>query len=751
MKDTTATISQKGKSPSSQTIVKAAALALLVSSATIALDAARTPAHAQDGGVTWLDTIAVVGTRTETSVQDNPASVTVVDQEEIAKKSGESIADMLRDVPGVEVVDDSIPGMKRLSIRGESSRRVTILVDGQEITDHSNYGTPILIDPSNVERIEVVRGPASVLHGAKAIGGVVNIITKKGADKPVQFETGGTYYSGTAGWQGWAAVSGTVGNFDYRFSGSLDDHGDRRVPDGRYTSTGRLEDTPFSNDYLSAHLGYTFGEAGNHYIAVKAEQHRLSTKSWIGEIDPSITHFSIDLPQRDRRKVGIYYDGKDLGPVIKNVHLDAYYQTVDRLFMNDVETYTPAAPPATPFATTTRVGSTSDDKNVNFGGTAQVDMQFHPDHYTIFGISYLSDQLSSAKDTNVYNSIARPTPPGPLNMYVHAKSLNDATIDTVSGFAQNEWSFHDDFKLTTGARYYYTSITHDKYMVGSAVSPIAPPAAPGLASGTTSPDKSDGRLVTSTGLTYTGIENTTLRALYSEGYITPSLVQMFMLTSGGGITINGNPDLEAETSRSFELGARYNTGDVIIDGTVFYTQAKNYITTTPDPAGAIGDLTYVNANRATTYGLELAAEYTIPGTALTPYVSGAWMRRMIEMEEATFSWSTYNSNTPALSGRFGVRWQGEVANHNAWADLYARVGSGAKQTTWSATDGFETDSVPGYATLNFAFGGSFGGEDDDRFRYAVNFNNILDKEYRSSLAELPGIGRSVEVSLRMKF
>lgn len=746
MNNHTTVISQKAERPSSQTIIRAAAAALLVSSAGVAIDVAHTQAHAQDG-VTWLDTIAVVGTRTATSVQDNPASVTVVDQEEIAKKSGESIADMLRDVPGVEVVDDSIPGMKRLSIRGESSRRVTVLVDGQEITDHSNYGTPILIDPSNVERIEVVRGPASVLHGAKAIGGVVNIITKRGADKPVQFETGGTYYSGTAGWQGWAAVSGTVGNFDYRFSGSLDDHGDRRVPNGRYTSTGKLDGTPFNNDYLSAHLGYTFGEAGNHYIALKAEQHRLSTKSWPGELDPSITHFSIDLPQRDRRKIGIYYDGKDLGPILKNVHLDAYYQTVDRLFMNDVETVTSSGP----VTTTTRVGSKSDDENVNIGGTAQVDMQFHPDHYTIFGISYLSDQLTAAKDTNVYNHVDRPPPLSDITMNVYAKSLNDATINTVSGFAQNEWSFHDDFKLTTGARYYYTSITHDKYMVGSAVSPIAPPPAPALASGPTSPDKSDGRLVTSAGLTYTGIENTTLRALYSEGYITPSLVQMFMLTSGGGITINGNPDLEAETSRSFELGARYNTGDVVIDGTVFYTQAKNYITTAPDPAGAIGDLTYINANRATTYGLELAAEYTIPGTAFTPYVSGAWMRRMIEMEEATFSWSTYNSNTPALSGRLGVRWEGEVANHNAWADLYARVGSGAKQTTWSASGGFETDSVPGYATLNFAFGGAFGGEDDDRFRYAVNFNNILNKEYRSSLAELPGVGRSVEVSLRMKF
>ena len=737
MNDTATLASQKGKNPSSQTILKAAALALLFSTAGIAIDAARTQAHAQDSA-TWLDTIAVVGTRTETSVQDNPASVTVVGEEEIARKSGESIADMLRDVPGVQVVDDSIPGMKRLSIRGESSRRVTILVDGQEITDHSDYGTPLLIDPSNVERIEVVRGPASVLHGAKAIGGVVNIITKRGADKPLQIETGGTYYSGTDGWQGWAAASGTVGNFDYRFSGSLDDHGDRRVPNGRYTSTSQLEDTPFSNDYLSAHLGYTFGDAGNHYIALKAEQHRLSTKNWIAELPEGATHFSIDLPQRDRRKIGLYYDGTDISDVVRKVHVDTYYQTVDRLFENDVEIQPLPG-------RSRRVMSTSDDRNVNYGGTAQVDLQFHPDHYTIVGLHYLADNLRADKtSTTVLTGFA------PFPVTSIAAGADDATIHTVSAFAQNEWSFAEDFKLTTGARYYYTMVSHDLSLDGtsSAMWPSVPPPVT-LTPSATSPDKSDGRLVTSAGLTYSGIENTTLRALYSEGYITPSLVQMFMVTTGGGQTINGNPDLDPETSRSFELGARYNTGDVIIDGTVFYTQARNYITTTPE--GSSGEWTYINANRATTFGLELAAEYTIPGTAFTPYVSGAWMRREIEMQEAAFSWSTYNSNTPALSGRLGVRWEGEVANHNAWADLYTRVGSGAKQTTWSASDGFETDSVPAYATLNFAFGGSFGGDDEDRFRYAVNFNNILNKEYRSSLGELPGVGRSVEVSLRMKF
>lgn len=715
---------------SRKAIVQVASGALLLSVAPLAMDVAQ----AQDG-TTWLDTITIVGTRTEVSVQDNPASVTVVDQEELKRKAPESIAEMLRDVPGVEVVDASAPGMKRIRIRGESSRRVTILVDGQEITDHSTYGTPLLVDPSNVERIDVVRGPASVLYGAKAIGGVINIITKRGAAKPIEAEVGGGYYSGTDGWQGWAAVSGTVDNFDYRFSGGLDDHGDRKVPVGQYTSTGRLDGSSFNNDNLSAHLGYTFGEKGNHYIALKAEQHRLSTESWTdpSDLGASTRYFNIDLPKRDLRKVGVYYDGKDLSPVVKNVHLDAYYQTVDRVFSNSVgvTTFLPFPPPGS--TTLIDVISTSDDVNVNYGGTAQVDLQFHPDHYTILGLHYLTDNLETAK-----TSTTTMTPVGGTPNTSFSSGFDDASINTVSAFVQDEWSFAEDFKFTAGARYYHTATSLD-YTTN--------PARAGL--GTTNDD----RVVTSAGLTYTGIADTTLRALYSEGYITPTLLQLFTdSTAGGGSVVYGNPDLDPETSRNVEVGARYNAGGLVLDGAAFYTRAENYIATLPcsSPGAACptgwrsGQSTYVNADSAVTYGAELTAEYTLSEWALTPYVTGAWTRRRLDF--ATYS--TYNSDTPALSGRLGVRWEGEVAGGNMWADLFVRASSGAKLTSEEGGV-LTTDRLPGWGTLNFAFGGSFG--EDDRIQFGVHLNNLLDKEYRSSFDELPGTGRSVELTTRIKF
>ncbi len=411
------------------------------------------PALADDGDTTWLDTITVVGTKTERSVQDNPRSVTVLTAKDIERGTTSDIAELLRDVPGVEVADNSVAGMKRLRIRGESSRRVTILVDGQEITDHSTYGTPLLIDPATVERIEVVRGPSSVLYGAKAIGGVVNITTKGGAEKPFQVEAGGTYSSGSDGWQSWAAVSGSKNGFDYRLSGSLDRNGDRTVPEGQYSSTGKLEDTSYSSDNLYGHIGYRFGEQENHYLALKFEQHRLESEGWPGELSSSIEDFKIDLPKRDRRKVGLYYDGDDISDTIAKIHVDVFYQTIDRLFINDVTTSARAG-------RTVAVKSTSDDTITDYGLNAQIDLDLIDGHHTIVGLQFLSDNLETDKTSDITMTGYAPFP-----VTVSSSSFDKAHIDTYSVYAQDEWQLTDTVMLTAGTRLYHSQIGLDETTV----------------------------------------------------------------------------------------------------------------------------------------------------------------------------------------------------------------------------------------------------------------------------------------------
>ncbi|MBA1936670.1 TonB-dependent receptor, partial [Escherichia coli] len=83
--------------------------------------------------------------------------------------------------------------------------------------------------------------------------------------------------------------------------------------------------------------------------------------------------------------------------------------------------------------------------------------------------------------------------------------------------------------------------------------------------------------VTSTSLRYSGFDNLELRAAFAQGYVFPTLSQLFMQTSAGGSVTYGNPDLKAEHSNNFELGARYNGNQWLIDSAVYYSEAKDYI------------------------------------------------------------------------------------------------------------------------------------------------------------------------------
>ncbi len=88
----------------------------------------------------------------------------------------------MRDLPGVQITSTGAAGIYRLNLRGESGSRTLLMVDGGvKISEQKSMdgAPPLLIDLNSIERIEVIKGPASVLYGSEAIGGAINVITKK--------------------------------------------------------------------------------------------------------------------------------------------------------------------------------------------------------------------------------------------------------------------------------------------------------------------------------------------------------------------------------------------------------------------------------------------------------------------------------------------------------------------------------------------------------------------------------------------
>lgn len=637
-----------------------------------------------------LDTIVVLGSGYKVSTFDNPASVSMVGPETLRRTPTANVAELLRDVPGVQIFDDGSPGMQRIRIRGEDSRRVTIKIDGHALTDHSPHGTPLLLDPSTIERIEVVRGPSSVLSGSNAIGGVVNIITRRGGELPLEGSITATGRTASRGGGASATLQGANGDLDWRVSAGLSDDGDRRTADGR------LDSSSHSHDQLSSHLGYRLD---NHYLAIKADQYRLETDVY-SPPPADFESFQVRLPKRDLRKLGLFYEGEDLSPLLADLDASLYYQTIDRQFESRGRMNSGMA-----------VESASDDKQTTYGLDIQAELDVIAAGKTRAGLDYEHDALDTRKTSSVF----LPFPP-PFGQRRASATRDEAHIETFSAYLQQAWALGDATTLYFGARGYSVRAklddSADKSLQGN----------------------SDERLLGSLSLVHQPSDHWSLRANLAQGYSYPTLQQLFLTTTAGIPTL-GNPNLSPESADTLELGARYRDDRFMLDATVFHTRAEDYIGL-EDLPGPIRQRRFINIDKARTTGFELAGEYSLPGwDSTTLYLNGSVLQRELDYGTRT----TTDSGTPSLAGNLGVRHEWALASETlAEADVFVRGESRAKLRD---ADGEISSEAAGYGTLNAYLGLSHGAS----FDLGLSLWNLLDKSYEP-YGEIPGAGRSASLT-----
>ncbi len=174
------------------------------------------PAAPQAGAT--LASVVVTATRVPTPAEDIPAGVSIITRAEIDRRGYNTLADALSAVPGLRLSQSGGPGGSASAfIRGTNSDHVLVLRDGMPINDSSdangafNFGVDTLAD---VERIEIIRGPMAALYGSGAIGGVINLITRRGHQPGVHVaaDLAGGY---PAQIRDSAVLSGTARGFDY--------------------------------------------------------------------------------------------------------------------------------------------------------------------------------------------------------------------------------------------------------------------------------------------------------------------------------------------------------------------------------------------------------------------------------------------------------------------------------------------------------------------------------------------------------
>jgi vitamin B12 transporter len=178
---------------------------------------AHAPLHAQEPrDTTRLEPVVSTATRVPVPQASAPVSVSVISGETLRARGITHVADALRDVPGVALAQSGSAGAQTaLFLRGGESKYVKVLVDGVPVNEAGgafDFGT---LTTHNVERIEIVRGPASVLYGSDAVTGVVQIFTRRGKGRP---HLGASARAGTYGtYDSDVALGGVAGPTTFSF------------------------------------------------------------------------------------------------------------------------------------------------------------------------------------------------------------------------------------------------------------------------------------------------------------------------------------------------------------------------------------------------------------------------------------------------------------------------------------------------------------------------------------------------------
>ncbi|VUZ86073.1 TonB-dependent outer membrane receptor for cobalamin and Fe transport [Candidatus Methylomirabilis lanthanidiphila] len=218
-----------------------------------------------------LGSVVVTATKTEVPVKQVAASVTVITREEIEARQVTQVSDLLRDVPGLSVRQQSSRGsVVSIFPRGGNSNFNLVLIDGVKVNDAGGFYDFGDFSADNIERIEIVRGPHSALYGSDAMGSVIQIFTRRGKGTPrVETSFGG---GNLKTFEEKLNLSGGAGQFDYSFGVGRNDTG------------GNLPiNNHFGETTVSSRVGFTLEKVLDLGLAVRYTDSHLHFPTETGD------------------------------------------------------------------------------------------------------------------------------------------------------------------------------------------------------------------------------------------------------------------------------------------------------------------------------------------------------------------------------------------------------------------------------------------------------------------------------------
>ena len=490
-----------------------------------------------------LDDVVVTATKSETAIRDIPASVSVISASDLAAQNlpNSDIGDALGSVPGIAVRRAYSPFPPYANIRGAGSGGTLYLVNGIP----TNWQISQAIAVELVERVEIIRGPASALYGADATGGVINIILKSGRETPTTTVGGGAGSFGR--YRGAVATDGQVDRFSYALAGYYEEaDGTNVVENNVNASVHMIDDCDYDKHGAGATAGYRFSEsAGLRFLYNYGNNKYTRGRPHVGG-------------DWDYHLAGLFYD----------------QQIGERLTLN------------------ASVGLRSDDYlhlydkgKTNYDPNKKRDMDYSEIPVELKATTVLGGHtitVGGYYNNQETDQVYRDWTSGAL------LQENEYSVRTMAGYAQDVWKITDAMTLTAGLRYDHWE-NYDNYFSNY--------------NDPTLEDRTDSHLSPKIGMRYNFAGGTSIWGNYSTGFTPPTSEQLYDDRTSGGNPRIPNPDLEPETTQSFELGLQHWFGSNFQGSLVgFYTYTEDKILSWFN-----ADNVYTNQNigRTESYGAEL--------------------------------------------------------------------------------------------------------------------------------------------------
>ena len=581
----------------------AMAVCLLLATPAVALaDAAGEPAAKN------LDTVVVTASGNQQWIKDAPASISVISREDIERQPVHDLGTLLSRIPGVTGGLSAAGEQSKIKLRGMPSNYTLILVDGKRVgsSASTNYRPDLgrqdlnWISPDQIERIEVVRGPMSSLYGSDAMGGVINIITRRIGDT----WGGSATHSYTSPQDSKRGDTQQIGT---NFSGPLTENIGMRVG-ASYTNrdSDRSNGGVYGNAYggekdhnFDALLDWTLSDAQSlQFEAGYGVQQAFASTSLEDEGDGAWGASELKRTSLSLSHTGNWSFGTS--------KVTGYWTE----FKNDI-------------------GPTgrSEAKDMILEGSLSTPFTLWVDHQLSVGGQWKRQELTN---TDTIGQAPVDYAGNPVN----GASLE---VDTWAVFVEDELKLHETLALTLGARLDH----HEQF--GSHVSPRAYLVYHPAESWTLRGGISKGFRAPS--LT----ENAASAATQSGGRGCGSLRPLGYVT--GGCYMAGNPNLDPETSTNREIGFNFDNGTVDTGLTYFHTDFKNKIEY--EPLGFFNGYWWTrmdNVERARTSGMEGNVNLNM-GDHWRWRTAATWMK---EAKDLTTGENLID--TPEFSGYSSVDW-----------------------------------------------------------------------------------------------